>query len=207
MLDAKNEELISDLVELIEEELNVKKVTFIKDVENYMEFMVKPNFKLAGPIFGANIKEYSNKLSELSIEEITLLQNGGTIKLDVLGNNYDINSELVDIRVSSKEGFDVATLNDNFIILNTNLTEELILEGIAREMVSKVQNIRKEKDFEITDRINLYYNGDDEVKTAIDKFDEFIKKETLSETIEIKENISDSYDLNGHDVSIEVEKR
>ena len=207
LIDAKNEELISDLVTLIEEELNVKKVTFIKDVSNYMEFMVKPNFKVAGPIFGPNIKEYSSKLNELSMDEITKLQNGETIKLDVNNNSYDINSELVDIRVSSKEGFNVATLNDNFIILDTNLTKDLILEGIAREMISKVQNIRKENDYNIIDRINLYYKGDEEVDEAVNKFDEFIKKETLAINISVKEGINNSYDLNGHEVFIETEKR
>ena len=207
LIDAKNEELISDLVTLIEEELNVKKVTFIKDVSNYMEFMVKPNFKVAGPIFGPNIKEYSSKLNELSMDEITKLQNGETIKLDVNNNSYDINSELVDIRVSSKEGFNVATLNDNFIILDTNLTKDLILEGIAREMISKVQNIRKENDYNIIDRINLYYKGDEEVDEAVNKFNEFIKKETLAINISVKEGINNSYDLNGHEVFIETEKR
>ena len=207
LIDAKNEELISDLVTLIEEELNVKKVTFIKDVSNYMEFMVKPNFKVAGPIFGPNIKEYSSKLNELSMDEITKLQNGETIKLDVNNNSYDINSELVDIRVSSKEGFNVATLNDNFIILDTNLTKDLILEGIAREMISKVQNIRKENDYNIVDRINLYYKGDEEVDEAVNKFNEFIKKETLAINISVKEGINNSYDLNGHEVFIETEKR
>ena len=207
LIDAKNEELISDLVTLIEEELNVKKVTFIKDVSNYMEFMVKPNFKVAGPIFGPNIKEYSSKLNELSMDEIAKLQNGETIKLDVNNNSYDINSELVDIRVSSKEGFNVATLNDNFIILDTNLTKDLILEGIAREMISKVQNIRKENDYNIIDRINLYYKGDEEVDEAVNKFDEFIKKETLAINISVKEGINNSYDLNGHEVFIETEKR
>ena len=207
LIDAKNEELISDLLTLIEEELNVKKVTFIKDVSNYMEFMVKPNFKVAGPIFGPNIKEYSSKLNELSMDEITKLQNGETIKLDVNNNSYDINSELVDIRVSSKEGFNVATLNDNFIILDTNLTKDLILEGIAREMISKVQNIRKENDYNIIDRINLYYKGDEEVDEAVNKFDEFIKKETLAINISVKEGINNSYDLNGHEVFIETEKR
>ena len=207
LIDAKNEELISDLLTLIEEELNVKKVTFIKDVSNYMEFMVKPNFKVAGPIFGPNIKEYSSKLNELSMDEITKLQNGETIKLDVNNNIYDINSELVDIRVSSKEGFNVATLNDNFIILDTNLTKDLILEGIAREMISKVQNIRKENDYNIIDRINLYYKGDEEVDEAVNKFNEFIKKETLAINISVKEGINNSYDLNGHEVFIETEKR
>ena len=206
LIDAKNEELISDLVTLIEEELNVKKVTFIKDVSNYMEFIVKPNFKVAGPIFGSNIKEYSNKLNELKMDNITKLQNGESIKLEINNNIYDINSELVDIRVSSKEGFNVATINDNFIILDTNLTRDLILEGIAREMISKVQNIRKENDYNIIDRINLYYKGDEEVDEAINKFNEFIKKETLAINISVKEGINNSYDLNGHNVFIETER-
>ena len=93
------------------------------------------------------------------------------------------------------------------IILNTNLTEDLILEGIAREMISKVQNIRKESDYNIVDRIELYYNGDETVNKAVDKFNEFIKKETLAVDIVVKENINSSYDLNGHEVFIETKKR
>jgi len=207
LIDAKNKELIKDLVGLIEEELNVKKVTFISNISDYMEFMVKPNFKTAGPIFGPNIKEYSNVLNNLTIEDVNKLKNNKTIKLDISGTEYEINNELVDIRVSSKEGFNVATLNDDFIILDTNLTHDLILEGIAREIISKVQNIRKESDYNIIDRINLYYKGDNEVEEAVNKFYEFIKKETLAINLVKKDNIELSYDLNGHEVFIETEKR
>ena len=77
----------------------------------------------------------------------------------------------------------------------------------AREMISKVQNIRKENDYNIIDRINLYYKGDEEVDEAVNKFDEFIKKETLAINISVKEGINNSYDLNGHEVFIETEKR
>ena len=113
---------------------------------------------------------------------------------------------MVDIRYSSKEGFDVATENNNFIILNTTLTTELIEEGIARELVSKVQNLRKEKDFNIVDRIRLYYKTDDEAKEAIQHFEEFIKNETLSLELIEKENLSYQIDLNGHETTIDVEK-
>ena len=108
--------------------------------------------------------------------------------------------------MSSKEGFNVATLNNNFIILDTNLTHDLILEGIAREMISKVQNIRKEQDFDITDRITLYYSALNEAKEAIELFEEMIKNETLAEIIKEEVNLEDTYNLNGHDVKIKVEK-
>ena len=113
---------------------------------------------------------------------------------------------MVDIRYSSKEGFDVATENNNFIILNTTLTTELIEEGIARELVSKVQNLRKEKDFNIVDRICLYYKTDEEAKEAIQHFEEFIKNETLSLELIEKENLSYQIDLNGHEATIDVEQ-
>ena len=80
------------------------------------------------------------------------------------------------------------------------------MEGIARELVSKVQNLRKTKDFNIADRITLYYNGDDEVTEAVNKFEDFIKSETLSISIEVKFNLKEEVDLNGHISQIDVER-
>ena len=120
--------------------------------------------------------------------------------------DYDVDSSYVDIRTNSKEGFDVATDTNNFIILNTELTNDLVMEGIARELVSKVQNLRKAKNFDIADRITLYYNGDDEVTEAVTKFEEFIKNETLSIDIQVKFNLAEEVDLNGHSTGIDVER-
>ena len=120
--------------------------------------------------------------------------------------DYDVDSNYVDIRTNSKDGFDVATDTNNFIILNTELTNDLVMEGIARELISKVQNLRKTKDFDIADRITLYYNGDDEVTEAVTKFEEFIKNETLSIDIVVKFNLTEEVDLNGHMTQIDVEK-
>ena len=80
------------------------------------------------------------------------------------------------------------------------------MEGIARELISKVQNLRKTKDFDIADRITLYYNGDDEVTEAVTKFEEFIKNETLSIDIVVKFNLKEEVDLNGHITQIDVER-
>ena len=206
IIDGKNKNLIADLTSLIEEELNVKTVTFTTDLNNYMNFIVKPNFKVVGKVLGSKIKEFTEVLSKLTLEEVNSLNNGQNITVSISGEDFEVTKEMVDIRYSSKEGFDVATENNNFIILNTTLTTELIEEGIARELVSKVQNLRKEKDFNIVDRICLYYKTDDEAKEAIQHFEEFIKNETLSLELIEKENLSYQIDLNGHEATIDVEQ-
>ena len=206
LIDGNNEKLISDLVPLIKEELNVKEVVFITNLDEYMNFNVKPNFKEVGKVFGPKIKEFSTILENLSNKEINKLNNNEAITITLAGEQIEVTTEMTDIRISAKEGFNVAYQNNNFIILNTNLTDELIKEGIARELISKVQNIRKESDFEITDRINLYYNGDTLIEESIKEYEEFIKNETLSIIIEKRENIKTEYDLNGHETYILVEK-
>jgi isoleucyl-tRNA synthetase len=206
LIDGKNQKMIEDLVPLIEEELNVKKVSFITDLENYMNFIVKPNFKEVGKVFGPKIKAFGEQLLELSSEQVNDLQNGNTINMTIEGEIFEVTESMVDIRTSSKEGFDVATLNSNFIILNTELTEDLVLEGIAREMISKVQNLRKTSGLEITDRITICYESDSEVENAIDSYKEFIMNETLSLDIKVENNSEEEIDLNGHTIKIKIEK-
>ena len=207
LIDGKNESLISDLTPLIEEELNVKKVTFITNLSEYMNFTVKPNFKEVGKIFGPKMKRFGELLLELSNEEVSKLQNNESISMEIEGEKYDITSSMVEIRANSKEGFDVATDASNFVILKTELTEDLILEGIARELVSKVQNLRKTSNFEIADRIYLYYKGDEKVKEAVNSFKEFIQNETLSLDIIEDNNAKEEVDLNGHITYLRVEKK
>ena len=205
VLDGKNETIIGDLVDLIKEELNVKNVIFENNLGKYMNYSVKPNFKVAGPIFGANMKLFTETLANLSVEEIEKLNSGNKIQLTVADKEYDITRELVDIRISSKEGFNVAEENNNFIILDIELTEDLIKEGIVRELISKVQNLRKEKDFEITDRITLYVSSDEYVLSVIDEYKDMIQNEVLALEIINKDNLSYEVDLNGNQAFIDVE--
>jgi isoleucyl-tRNA synthetase len=206
LIDGKNKEIIGNLIPLIEEELNVKKVEFVDNLGKYMNFLVKPNFKLVGKIFGPNIKEFASLLENLSEEEINKLNNNEPINMIIAGNSYEINKEMVDIRISSKEGFNVGMEDNNFIILNTELTPDLVYEGLAREFVSKVQNIRKTKDYNVVDRINIYVNGDEEFIDSLNNFKGYIEKETLAEAIIKKDELTENYDLNGHNVYIEIEK-
>ena len=207
ILDGKNESILSDLVDLIKEELNVKEVVFAKDLGEFMNFSVKPNFKVCGKLLGANIKEFQTKLESLSEDEISKLEKGNNITLNINNEDLEVTPEMVEIRVSSKEGFNASHEGSNFIVLNTQLTDDLINEGIVREFISKVQNLRKTKDFEITDRINIYYAKNDDFAKAIANYLELIKDETLAIEIEEKDVDTDSVNLNGIDVKFDVERR
>ena len=206
LIDGKYKAILGDLVNLINEELNVKEVVFVDDLSKYMNFTIKPNFKVCGSMFGPKIKDYQNLLLNLTEEQIESLIGEKDIVVPFDGSDLTINKDMVDIRIDSKEGFNVGMQNNKFIILNTELTKELIYEGYARELVSKVQNLRKTKDFDIADRIKLYYSCDDEVKEAIAEYEEFIKGETLSLEIIEKENLPEEVDLNGHTAYIDVER-
>ena len=205
LIDGKYESILGNLVSLINEELNVKKVTFVSDLSKYMNFTIKPNFKVCGAMFGAKMRDYQEVLKDLNDEDIDLILKHETVTVDFDGERLDITPDMVDVRIESKEGFNVGMQNNKFIILNTELTEELILEGLARELVSKVQNLRKTTGLEIENRIKLYYFGDDRVNKAIETFTDFIKKETLSVDVIKNENLDESVDLNGHKTLIKIE--
>ena len=206
ILDKKTESIITDLKLLINEELNVKNIEFTSDLKEYMTFEVKPNFKVCGPIFGSNIKSLSAKLNELTQEEIISLENNQEVSVEINNEEHKITKDMVDIRINSKEGFNASNEGNNFIVLDTTLTKELINEGIARELISKVQQLRKNKDFDIADRITLYYGTNKEFENAIKEFIELIKNETLSVDIIEKDSCNEIVDLNGMEVTIDVEK-
>ncbi len=202
ILDGKNKEILKGLEDLIKEELNVKEIVFEQDLTKYMDFQVKPNFKEAGKILGSKIKDFTNYLNNLSEEDIEKAVNKESLKFEDL----EITENLLDIKIKSKEGMKVAMENSNFIILNTTLTEDLIKEGIAREIVSKVQNLRKEKDFDIENRIKLYYNSNNYFEEVLKEFGEYIKKETLALKIIKKEDLTNKYNINDIEVYLDVER-
>ncbi|MBE6147731.1 MAG: isoleucine--tRNA ligase [Firmicutes bacterium] len=206
LIDGKYENVLGDLVNLIHEELNVKKVTFVDDLSQYMNFTVKPNFKIVGKVLGPKMKEFGERLESLTEEEFNTLNNGGVISVNLSGEDFEVNKEMIDIRISSKEGFNVGMENNDFIILNTTLTDDLIKEGIAREFISKVQNMRKSNDYNIVDRIKVSYEGDSLVKEAISDYYDFISTEVLATSLTEETNIKESFDLNGHETKITIEK-
>ena len=206
LIDGKYESILGDLVNLIKEELNVKEVVFVSDLTKYMNFIIKPNFKVCGAMFGPKMKDYQTALNDLNKDDIDLLLKEETITIDFDGGRLDITPDMVDVRIDAKEGFNVGMVNNKFIILNTELTRDLLLEGLAREAVSKIQNLRKTTGLEISDRIKLYYNGDDEIKETFNMFKKYIMDETLSIVFEETNDNLDIIDINGHNVGIKIEK-
>ncbi len=206
LLDKKKEKVIGELTSLIKEELNVKEVIYTDDLSTYMNFMVKPNFKEVGKIFGKNIKEFSNKLLELSNEDINKLENNESIKMSIDNTTYDITKDMVDIRISSKDGFKAMVVGNNFVILNTVITKELENEGLARETISKVQQLRKTMNFDITDRINMYIDATSEYKENIKDYLDMIKDETLTINVYDKDDIENKVNINDYEVGFVLEK-
>jgi len=203
ILDGKNKSTIEDLIDLVKEELNVKEVNFVDDLSEYMNFEVKPNFKVCGPILGKEIGLFSKELAGITNEDISKLDSGEEVTL----GNFKVTKDMIDIRISSKEGFNAAMENNNFIILNTTLTEELLEEGIARELVSKIQQLRKEKDFNITDRIDILYSENEELTKVMNNFESFIKNETLCDNFLVKNDLTEDYNLNGIEVKLDVVRK
>ncbi|MBN2261007.1 MAG: isoleucine--tRNA ligase [Clostridiales bacterium] len=208
-IDGKNKEMIEDLSPLLMEELNVKEVGFIDNVNEYMNFSLKPNFRELGPILGKDMGLFSKVLATLDPSEVVDKFNKGEKVSIVLSDEKTIeltNDQLV-VNIESKEGFTVQMENNVFIILDTTLTEELVNEGYAREFISRVQQMRKSNDFEVADHIKIYFESSDELTKAIRTFDEYIKDETLAVEINALEDHNyEEHNLNGHDTKIFLER-
>lgn len=208
IVDGKHEELIGDLVDLIKEELNVKNVKFTYDLPNYMNFQLKPNFKELGPIIGKNMGAFGKALAELDPQVYAMKFDAGeAVTLQVAGEAFEVLPNYVLININAKEGFTVKMENNRFIILDTHLTEALIKEGYARELISRVQQLRKSNDFEMMDQITIYYKAPEVFESAIAEYADYVKSETLA--TDLISNLDQPYEwhqLNGHDVGLYVTK-
>ncbi|RKD21460.1 Isoleucyl-tRNA synthetase [Caminicella sporogenes DSM 14501] len=208
MIDGKYEQIISDLVPLIKEELNVKEVVFAKDLKEFMNFSLKPNFREAGPKLGAKIKLFGKALAELDGSKVApKIEAGESVTVNLDGEDIEVTKDLVQITISAKEGFTVEMANNLFVILDTTLTPELINEGYAREFISKVQQMRKNNGYEMMDNIKIFFDGDDEIANAVEIHKKYIMEETLAVSIErVSDNSFEKQDLNGHETGIKLEK-
>ena len=206
ILDKKLQKVIGNLVSLIKEELNVKEVRFESNLDEYINYEIKPNFKVCGKIFASSIKSLTEYLKNITKTDISKLEKGETISINLDGKDYTLEKEMLDIRVNSKEGYNTGVLNNLFIILNTTLDEDLINEGIARELISKVQQLRKAKNFSITDRIYIYYYSEVSLLDKLDKYLDFIKKETLCDMLIQEKIVDDISNLNGIEVYLDVKR-
>ena len=207
ILDGKNKNIIGDLTDLIKEELNVKEIKFVDDLSVYMNYEVKPNFKVCGPLLGSSIKSFQGYVKNFNYGDIKNLEEGNEVKINLDGKEITITYDMLDVRITSKEGFNSTHEGNNFIVLNTTLNKDLINEGIARELISKIQQLRKNKDFNIVDRINIYYSHNDEIEEAIEEYRDMIMKDTLAEQIDERNDLTEEFNINGIEVKLDVARR
>ena len=197
MLDEKNQTILGDLTELIKEELNSKEVKFVSDLTKYMNKELIPNFKNVGKIFGKDVNEFKKYLENLNDDEKNNIFN-----IEFMG--HKITEDMIITRVSEKEGLSVGTNESDFIVLDLNLTDKLISEGLAREFVSKIQNLRKEMDFLVNDRITISYNAEDLVIKSINDNLDYVKSETLAIEIIVDETITKDTVLNEYPIGLSI---
>ncbi len=208
VIDKNIKEVIGELTELIKEELNVKDVEFAQDITSFMNYDIKPNFATLGKKLGAKLKPLGQVLQTADHKNIVdTVEKEGQITFNLNGEDTVLTKEDLLINVKAKEGYDVGAEGDLFIVLDTNLTKDLVQEGFAREFISKIQQMRKNNGYEMMDKILISYTSDEEVKDAITAYTEFIKDETLANIVEFKENADAKEEvLNGHNAKIFIEK-
>ena len=202
IIDGKNKKVLADVIDLIKEELNVKEIVFAENLNEYMNFSIKPNFKNAGSILGSKMPEFVKYLNSLKEEEIDNIRNN----MDLEFEGIKITEDLIDIKINAKEGFNVATENNNFIILNTTLTEELLNEGLAREFVSKIQQLRKTENFDVEDRINIYIDANKDFINQLMTNMEYIKSETLCLNFKEDKKASTKLTINEYEILVTLER-
>ncbi|MGH8004535.1 MAG: DUF5915 domain-containing protein, partial [Limisphaerales bacterium] len=198
---------LSELAPIMAEELNVKKVTFLPSSEKLFSLTAKPVFSVLGPKLGKKIGAAAEKIKSLGTVELLRLKQKGELELVVDGEAVTVNQAEVEIVEKSPEGLVGESFGGYAVALDTRLSEELILEGLARELVNKIQNLRKESGFEVTDRIRLSIAGTPAVAKAIERFGSYIQKETLTERIVDqlpKVEASVEVNVNGEKVKLSV---
>ena len=205
ILPLVDEAVIEDFESIIKEELNIKEIVYKDDMTEYMDYIVKPNFKVVGKVFGPKMKDFQEAVSKLNINDVNKIK-AGYFKMNFLGEEIDVTEDMILTTLKNKKGYCAASNGKTSIVLDTSLTEDLILEGLAREVVRKVQSLRKEADFVITDHINLYYHGDEMFDKMLSSYDEYIKNETLADSLLEDQNIEKDMELNDIVVGLRVER-
>jgi len=171
--------LLEQMESLIREELNVKSIRFSVQEDVVVSISAKANFKKLGKVFGAKMKDAAAVIEKLTIEQIIGLENGKTIEIE----GHAITFDDIEIRRTKREGIEVETEGELTVALDTTLTDELRAEGVAREFVNRVQNMRKTADFNVTDRISISCFSTDQIKDAVSRFSAYVCSETLATDI------------------------
>ena len=199
--------ILEDLGELITDELNVKSVEISRDEKDLVELSAKANFKLLGRRMGKKMKSVSQAIAAMSPDQIRDYLQQGSIELMVDEESTRFENEEILVQRNQKEGLLVETDNLLTVALDTEINEELMQEGLAREFVNKVQNMRKEKNLDVMDRIVTRYRGSKVLESSLEIHSDFIRTETLTNVLSSESVLEgEDWDLNGEACRISIEK-
>jgi isoleucyl-tRNA synthetase len=205
--EAAERRILVEMEEIIRDELNVKSVIFRENEEELVEYSAKANFRKLGSQLGSRMRDAAAKIEKLTGREIQSLLEGSTLNLDVDGETLELTQDDVIIQRSEKENLKVLNEGSLTVALDPEITEELRHEGIVRDLVRQIQNHRKESGLEVADRITLSIDGDSDLRSAVEAFEEYLTAETLA--VEVKWGRgSNSVEVTAGDVTclIAVEK-
>jgi isoleucyl-tRNA synthetase len=196
-----------DLAALVLDELNVKAIEIIEDTGDLIRMSVKPEYSVLGKRFGKNMKAAAAALESLEAGKVVELVEKGSVSVDIDGSSESISLEEVKVESETAEGFESEADGDLTVILDTKLTDELRREGMARDLVNRIQNFRKESGFEVSDRIELAWRGPVEIKQVFEEYRDHICSETLVESLhegaQEWENAT-SFELDGFEIDLWV---
>ena len=206
----QGEPMEEEFTAIISEELNVKAVRFVEDASGFISYRVKPQLRTLGPRYGKLLGAISAHLAAEGTGDrvVEATAGGGTYKTVINGTEIELSADDVLVSAQQKAGYVSASDNGITIVLNTNLTEELIEEGFARELVSKLQTMRKEAGFEVADHISVSFSGNDRIRAVLDKYGDRILKDVLGDglTEGQPEGYVKEWNINGEAVTLGVKK-
>ncbi len=201
--ESKKNEILA-VADLIKSEVNVKEIEVLEDASDILVKQIKPNFKVLGPRFGKDMKAVAKAITSFTAENIKAIERNSS--LDVVINGKSITLELTDVEIISQdiEGWLVANEGQLTVALDVTITEHLKQEGIARELINRIQNLRKDSGFEVTDKIEVIFQKDDHILEAINTNRDYIKTETLTNELKVVDKLEDGVDITFDEVQTKL---
>ncbi|KLT69569.1 isoleucine--tRNA ligase [Flavobacterium sp. ABG] len=204
VLDDNQRAEIEAISELVKAEVNVKEIILLDDASGVLVKQIKPNFKALGPRFGKDMGLISKEIQGFSADQINQLDKEGTLDIVIAGNNVTLSLEDVEITSQDIEGWLVANSGGITVALDITITEELKNEGIARELVNRIQNIRKDSGFEVTDKIKVQLKRSGLLEEAILKNEAYIKSETLTDSLVFVDALENGTEIEFDDIKTTI---
>ncbi len=209
-LDKSKHEALSKMKEVILEEVNIKELHILTDDSEIVNKSAKANFKSIGPKFGKQVKAVAELIKGFTKDEISKLESGTDITLKVDNQNLTISRDDVEIISSEITGWVVEAEAGITVAIDAELDDKLIEEGLAREFVNRIQNMRKDADFDVTDKIIISFTGSEKFIKAINNFNQYISTETLADKLSDKiksgNGFKQEFNIGEYDCSIYIEK-